>query len=294
MKKIIAFIIFALLLVSAISCSAGKNESNIEADNENQKIENNDADEITTSPESDENTYIGWLIGNRRVEYYPAEKQFILRFSLSHDNASENYISASGTAHVIITDKSEYVIYDRILQFDESDFRGWNNQSWDGSRYMCGLTIPISDIEGSSSSTGVLSLDVSLEDGSTFPNFNMEINNLPSLSVNINLPSVPYDTVDKYNSSAIFTISNITYESTMSYDGTANVEFTVTSTLTSNGESGDEYANITYKLLNSSGVVVDSGTFYGNEVSVGETSIDTFSIYNLQPRDTYTLKLINE
>ena len=51
--------------------------------------------------------------------------------------------------------------------------------------------------------------------------------------------------------------------------------------------------SVGYKLYDSDGIVVDSGHIYSNPIAVGEASKESFTIYGLDPRETYVLKFSN-
>ena len=48
------------------------------------------------------------------------------------------------------------------------------------------------------------------------------------------------------------------------------------------------------KLLDSTGVIVDSGTIYVSPLGVGESARETEYFYDLNPNEIYTLKLLDE
>lgn len=50
---------------------------------------------------------------------------------------------------------------------------------------------------------------------------------------------------------------------------------------------------IGYKIYDSKGYVVDSGTRYSEAIKVGEKTICSFSVYNLNIDETYRLELLN-
>ena len=217
-------------------------------------------------------------------------------FSLSKEQDSDEYIAESGRVHIMIQDESDYTIYDKEIAFDATDFTSWNNSSWDGSRYMCGLYIPRSDIDGSSSASGTLTMTVTLADGSSFDPYNLTISDLPSLTVNIELPSVPVSyTDDEYSYSQLVEVLSLEYDSRTNYDGTASVTLKAKLKLVSKTDNGNEssYVHVGYKLYDEEGLVVASGQFLSTPIAIGEMTIADEYISNLNPRGKYKLTLTN-
>lgn len=234
-------------------------------------------------------------ISDRRVQHDDTNKHQIVFFGLQDSN--NNYTSASGTASITIIDNSNCTLYQKDVPFTPEDFTDWTNTTWDSSRYLCGLYIDDEDIEGSASSSGKLLLKVTLDDGTYFTETTLTISDLPSLSVNIIMPEIPSTYKDTRYSSYTSTVqvTKLTFETSVSYDGTATAKFEAVLKLISKTKYTNESSTVTvgYKLYDSDGIVVDSGQMYSNPIAVGESSKETFTIYDLDPRETYTLKLSN-
>ena len=234
-------------------------------------------------------------ISDRRVQYDTANKHHIVFFGLQ--NMSNDYRSASGTANISIKDESQTVLYQKSISFSTKDFTHWTNQQWDSSRYLCGLYIKDEELQGSASSSGTLSLQVTLDDGTNFSAEELYISDLPAISVEVKLPSIPATFKDVRYSSYTSTvqISKLEYESEVNYDGEATLRFNVILKLVSKSGNSSESSTVAigYKLYDSEGIVVDSGHIYSDPLAVGESSRDSFTIYDLDPRDKYTLKFSN-
>lgn len=234
-------------------------------------------------------------ISNRSAQYNEEDKQYVVFFALE-DNFKK-FVSATGTATIVIKDDSGIELYSENLPFTPDDFTSWSNKFWDNDRYMCGLYINRSDIKGSSSSTATLTLSVILEDGTYFDPYNIQLFDLPIKQISIKLPSFPkriYNYTYRGTTEKIIDVTNIKYETTTNYDGKSTVEFTATVSLVANySTSTSSYSEIGYKLKNSNGVIVDSGTTYVDPMAVGETVLEKFSIYNLDPNETYSMTLEN-
>ena len=294
MKKIVSVLLAFVIALSLCACSEEDNSINKNGKNpfENAFV-NNEPTKDTTLADSTDNSIK--YISDRRVQYEEASKKHIVFFGLK--TANQQYVSASGTAKITIVDDSSVTIYSKDIRFTSADFTEWTNQSWDSSRYMCGLYIADSEIEGSASSSGNLTLAVTLDNGVYFSDETMKIFDLPSLTVSVELPTLPSQYIDTRYSSYTSTVevTKLEYESEMLYDGTATLSFTVILKLISKtGRTNESNAVcVGYKLYDSDGIVVNSGTIYSDPIAIGESARDTFLIFDLDPRDTYILKLEN-
>lgn len=241
----------------------------------------------------DTNVDIQW-IGDRRVQYNKEDEEYVVFFSLQ--DVSQNYVSASGTASIKITDETGNELFNKDITFTENNFTEWTNQSWDSARYMCGIYIKRSELKGSASTSGILTLAVSGETFS-FDADNLTIYDLPSKQVSIKMPSTPAK-INNYNYKGsvetVVSVEKISYETESSYDGTARLTIKLNVKLVANyTDTSGPNSKIGYKLKNSEGVIVDSGHFYVSPMEVGEVSLEEETIYNLDPNDSYTLTFEN-
>lgn len=284
MKKALAGILVLVIILCFAGCGGTSNNTYSSVNNYN------DGDYEDTSIR----TSIQY-ISDRRVQYDEANKHHIVFFGLQ--DAGNTYLSASGIASITITDESNTNIFQKDISFTSDNFTDWTNQQWDSSRYLCGLYIKDSELQGSASSSGTLSLKVTLDDGTSFDAKALNISDLPSISVKVNLPTIPSTFKDMRYSSYTSTvqISKLEYKSEVNYDGKASLYFDVVLKLVSKTANTNESSNVNvaYKLYDSEGVVVDSGHIYSDPIAIGESSKDSFGIYDLDPRDTYTLKFEN-
>lgn len=279
-KKVITIIsIVAVLLILAAIVITG--------------LDNND-DSYYDQPQ-DENVPQVNYISNRTAQYNEEDKQYVVFFGLQASEYGE-YMSSSGVADIVIKDDTGNELYNKKINFTDSDFTTWTNSYWDNSRYLCGLYINASDIKGSASSTGTLTLSVSGENFEFSP-YNIQLFNLPIKQIKVDLPDLPkkiYNYTYTGNTEKVINITDIKYETTSNYDSTSTIKFTFTVKMITNySNSTSTYSQIGYKLKNSKGVIVNSGTHFVDAMSVGETVLEELSIYDLNPNDTYTLTLEN-
>lgn len=285
-KKLLSFLLSSIMILVLSACDTQNSA--------NQDTPNNVENRVNDSIENNENKSIEY-ISDRRVQYDESNKQHIVFFGLQ--NSSNTYLSTSGIASITISDKSDAVIFQKDIAFSEKDFTDWTNQMWDSSRYLCGLYIKDTELQGSTSSSGNLTIKVTLDNGVYFDSQTLNISDLPSITVKVNLPAIPTTYTDMRYSSYTSTvqISKLEYSSEVGYDGEATLHFDVVLKLLSKTENINESSTIAigYKLYNSDNIVVDSGHIYSDPIAVGESSKDDFSVYDLDPRDVYTLKFEN-
>jgi hypothetical protein len=234
-------------------------------------------------------------ISDRNVHYYEAPDEYIVFFGLQ--NSNNEYVHSSGTAEITIRDDGGAILYEKAILFDKSDFTDWTNSYWDSSRYLCGLYIKRSELDGAASSSGKLMLKVTLDDGTWFKEKELSITDLPPIDVKIIVPEIPSTYQDYRYSSYVSTVqvSKLEYTTKVYYDGTATLTVEVVMKLLSKTGNTNESSTVCvgYKLYDSDGVVVDSGQMYSNPIAIGEASKEQFIISDLDPREIYTLVFSN-
>lgn len=293
MKKAVSLIIAFTMFLSLCACGAKP----IPVESTNPTIAIPTLSEPTTPPtqplKQEDNS--ANYISDRSVQYDEAPKEYIVFFGLK--NERQEYVDSSGTAEITIQDDGGAIIYEKSIYFDESDFTLWTNSYWDSSRYLCGLYIARSDLEGAASSSGKLILKVTLDDGTWFEEQELFISDLPPVTVSIILPEIPSTYQDMRHRSYTSTVqvTKLEYSTEVYYDGTATLNGEVVLKLLSKTDEVNESSAVSvgYKLYDSDGIVVDSGHIYSNPIAVGEASKEDFFVFGLDPRETYTLVFDN-
>jgi DNA-directed RNA polymerase subunit M/transcription elongation factor TFIIS len=112
----------------------------------------------------------------------------------------------------------------------------------------------------------------------------------------VKLPTLPI-TVHEYNYSNNIkqscTVVQMEVKPYYNYNA-VEITFTVKSTYHKNGSNYSAEANFGWKLYDSDGTVVDSGTAYSDgTIKVGEQSKGDFLAYNLNLWETYRLEILN-
>lgn len=234
-------------------------------------------------------------ISDRTVDYDSTNKYHRVFFGLK--DANGNYISAnSGTATIKIENTAGEVVYSEDVTFGASDFTSWTNSYWDTDRFLACIYIYDTELTKGSSEDGKLTISV-VADNASFEATTIGVFNLPTKNITIELPSTPqsfsdYDYLN--NLEATIRVDEVTYESkAYDYDD-VTVTFSFLTTMTYNSTPGvSKYVTIGYKLKNSEGIIVNSGTIYVSQADTGDTSLTQKIIFDLNMKETYTLELSN-
>ena len=234
-------------------------------------------------------------ISDRTVQYDDANKQHMVFFGLKDEN--KEYMSAeSGTATIKIKNTAGEVVYSEKVDFTSYDFSTWTNNFRDTSRLLACIYIKDSEITKGSSDEGTLSISVVADDAS-FSAETINIYNLPTKEITINLPSTPQSFSDydyKNKKEATIRVDKITYKSNVYDYDDVTVTFSFQTTMTYNSTPGkSKYVYIGYKLKNSSGIIVDSGTIYVSQSDVNDVSVTEKKFFDLNMKENYTLELYN-
>ena len=233
--------------------------------------------------------------GLRTVDYDDTNKYHRVFFGLKDTNG--NYISAkSGTATIKIENTAGEIIYSKSVSFTESDFTTWTNKFWDSDRLLACIYIKDSELTKGSSDEGKLSISV-VADTASFDATTIAIYDLPTKNISIKLPSTPQSVSDygySDNLEATIRVDKITYESEVYNYNDVTVTFSFQTTMTYNSTPGtSKYVHIGYKLKNSSGIIVDSGTIGVSQSDTGDVSLTEKIFFDLNMKETYTLELSN-
>ena len=229
------------------------------------------------------------------VQFNSEDNQFIVFFGLRNEHS--RYISGTGTATIVVKDEEGNELYNKEIAFDENDFGDWTSQAA-GTRYLCAIYVNKSEIAGGLSERGQFILTVKGDDYNFDAKY-LDTWDLPEreLTINLILPTIPI-TINNYdrdeNLEKQISITKIETEMSKSYNNkvTVNLEFNV-KMLANYAEATSVSSSIGYKLKNSDGVIVDSGTIYISQMAVGETAKADKTFYDLEPDETYTLEFDN-
>ena len=302
---VIIVIIITIILIPKGSNTTNKNTSNKTTSSQSSTtkptVNTTSANSTTTSGTTRSGTTKGTTtkkvqyLSDRSVQFNEQDDDYVLLFGVKGEN--EEYLSSTGTASIVITDKSGNELFNKDIAFSDSDFSSWSNAINPTARYLCGLHIKASDISGSASSSGTLSFSVELDNGVGFESSNLNITNLRQKELDISLPKLP-QSLTNYNFrneiEEVIEVTGIEVETSVHYDGSASAKLHLTVGMLENySTSTSHYSHVGYKLKDSDGVIVDSGNASVNPMAVGETSKDTIYINNLDANESYVLELEN-
>lgn len=239
-------------------------------------------------------------ISDRKVEYDEISQEHKLFFSLKLQD-KETRVSSSGVANIKIVNEDNVEVYNQQVKFNRSNFGNW---TWalSGTKYVCCIKIPDSELIKSTSKKGKLTFNVKLDDGVSFSDSTYSLFDLPLQDLKevcrIAMPATPASISDLHYSGKIQTIVEVTdvnYSVEKSSEGTYRV------TISFSGEKkydmdGDNYSRtclIGWKLYKDNNVVADSGTIYTTKLAVGEKfENETDTIYVLETGN-YRLELLD-
>ena len=209
---------------------------------------------------------VDWLL-NWEFFYYDDKEEFVLLFELADKN--EVPISSTGTAEIRIVNDVGEVIYERTRFFSEDDFSKWT-QGNGNEYYYASIYIAPDDIYAGLSEKGIVYFTVYGETYS-FEEEAIHTDGLPVKPISINLPGLPLKINDYgYNSNIKTTlrIDSITYERV--YEDSLYIYFTGEKIYDVDGNDSDSMCSFEWKLYDSEGYLIDKGTFYINDFSVGD------------------------
>lgn len=214
-------------------------------------------------------------------------------FFCLEDNRDQ-LVSAKCVADITIINDNNETVYSGKKEVNESDWGNYSNVI-SGSKYMANVRIKKDELKPGTSSSGTVYFTIEGEDFS-FDTANCPVNYcLPLKEITLEIPQLPIDLYHyDFNGKADgkYTITNVTF----SYDLSSYsnyMEFTVYGQKLEG--SSEIYASdsINYKLYDSAGYVVDSGTIYFDRgVDVGDKfKATSYGTYGIVPGENYSLVL---
>lgn len=231
-------------------------------------------------------------ISNREFWFNNNTEQFILTFSLTDSTEKIDIASPAIVRAWIINDDGE-TVYDRTLTVSSKDYGTWTKSFTGAQTFRCGIYIDKYEILSSTNKNGTLYFNV-YNDYMSFDTYSIKISNdLPLLDSFVEMPIFP-DIIHEYSyDQSILTSYKIT---DMWYETSGTdliIHYSGEKTYDSKGDKYSRSCKIGWKLYDSEGYVIDSGTFYTPNIAVGEKFRDeTTKIYNcIKPGEFYVLKI---
>ncbi len=234
-----------------------------------------------------------YWITNRTINHRDEKSQFELHFQLKDTN--ENVTSAPCMANVKITNENGETVYSATRIVKSSDFGTWTY--FNGNQiYQATIYIKDSEITRGTSSKGTVSFTVYNEGYFDFSESTLSVSDLPVKAVSVSLPSLPKE-IAKYgattgNKLSSCTVTDITYEVN---DDDLYIYFTLEKTYDREGSGLSDTCGIGWKLYDSDGYVVRSGTFLSSDVKVGEKVRDEWELVAncVKPGGSYRLEILD-
>lgn len=259
LKKFFCLLLVCLMTLGVSGCSSS--QTNVE---------------IATELISDDVMQIGFCFVERTDYIIDYKNKFCTNFS--------------GKAEIIIKDENENEIFSNTFDFSPKNISDDFTYTYvEGNYYV--FDVYINEFKRSTSERGTISAKITLEDGTIFNSEGTVYYGLP-FYYDIKLPSIPATFSDfTYPGEKIFKITKLEQKPAGDDNAYFDLQFKLIDMVKSDYSSVD--VSIGYKVYDSNGVVVDDGTVTSNSLSIGESSNTSFTIYDLDPLETYTLKLIS-
>jgi|GEM_PF-2259410 len=302
MKKLIALLSATVLLCSSLSgcgnsdSSPSNNSSTTNDSSVTQQAEESTTTTTTTTKQTTTTTTTArakrvTYLKQQNIMYDDVEEAFEIRFALFDDR--DKAMSAPGTAKVKITDDDGNVVYDKTLRFSTNDFFYGTDISGQ-EHFLCRIYVPLADVGEGTNTIGTMSVTISGSDYS-FESFSDKVYNIPQKKSALIIPETPikFTYHCEYLYTVKGTITDITYEIS-DYDIELTYIFTVDNIAFENCSDLKSGICWEYKLTDSEGIIVDSGTHYGGSSNSkeGDKIKTTENIWvSLDPSETYTLTI---
>ncbi len=232
-----------------------------------------------------------YWIGNKNCEYNDNKEEFTISFCFKdydakYENAS--YVMAPGYADIRIVNDDGETVYSATKQFSVNDFKV------SGSQYTMQIKIKADEITGGYTTYGDIYVKVYNPGYYNFNEYSHSVYKLPLAKTTVILPELPitlseYDYNGKRESS--FKITDITYETS---GDTLYLYFAGEKTYDEKGSGQSRSCQISWKLYDMEGYVVDSGTVYTVGVAMGEKFRNEKAyVWDIEVGQTYRLEILS-
>lgn len=234
-------------------------------------------------------------LGDRSIWHQDDKGRYVLVFSLK--DSDRNMIAAPCIVEITIVNDNGETVYSSTKVVKTSWFQYWTYSNGT-EKYQASIYIYDDDIAGGQCADGDIYFTVYNDGYFSFDQSTLSIDDLPQKDTTIDLPETPH-CINYYSSSgklkSACEITGVTIDSCKKYSDGLWYEITFTGSCTYNASGSGQSSSmkIGWKLYNSEGYVVDSGTAYTESVAMGEKFRETINVYYLTPGETYTLVILN-
>lgn len=221
-------------------------------------------------------------------QYNEHTNDYSLFFGLADKN--DKLIASDATVDIRIVNDENEVVYTGTKNVSVSDFDYYTSKVR-GEQYLANVKISESEITAGKSNHGKVYFSVYQSNEFAFDEVNCEVlSGLPLKDVHVQFNTFPLD-LNSYNYfedvPSVIQIQSVEYN--YSKDLTPSISFTVYGEKLS-GSDNITYDSIGYKLIDSAGYTVDTGTLMFSSLHTGEKfKDDSIYFYNVIPGETYTL-----
>lgn len=207
-------------------------------------------------------------------------------------NQNDESIAASVDVDIRIVNEDGEEVYRETKSVSENDFSYYTSQAA-GEQFLANVRIPASDIASGTSVSGKVFFTVCKDDIINFDEVTCDaLYCLPLKDVQLTYNTLPLElNIKDYlgNTESIIEISDISYNFQKDYLPQLNVILSGQKTY---GTNNFGYDMIGYKLYDSDGYIVDSGSIYLSGLSEGDKfRDDSLVIYDITPGMSYVLEL---
>lgn len=244
--------------------------------------------DLKMSDEEERQALSVYYIADRSVQYDKNKKEHTLLFSFKDIDGER--IKAPAVVEIRIVNDNDEEVYSKTKIVRSYDFGIWTSAYY-GERLLASVDIKDEEIKEGTSDEGKIYFKVNTGYFS-FGETTLDIDNLPVKGVTVNMPKLP-KTYNEYGYDGKETsvkITEITYK--VSGDD-LYLYFTGEKMYDEEGKKYSRSCYVGYKLKDSEGYVVSSGSFRTPSLATGEKfKNESEVLYNcIEPGETYTLEL---
>lgn len=227
-------------------------------------------------------------ISNRSIDNDKENRRFCFSFSLKDED--NNYLKVPVIAEMKITNTKGEVVYEKAKKVTVNDYSAKNGYSCIASVY-----IDYSEIEKKATDDGEFSVIV-YNDYVSFSEYNNTVWYLPVKESTVEIPTLPKNFSVYKNGERLTTlkITEIEYKVDSSF---VSLLFTGEKTYDDEGNSYSRSCGVGWKLYDSEGYLLKSGTYYTDDLKVGEKfragEVNFYLGYDTTPGDNFKLELLD-
>ncbi len=205
-------------------------------------------------------------------------------------------LAADVDADIRIVDENGNELYSATRSVTKEDFATYSSIAA-GEEFLANVRIQASEIAEGTSDSGTVYLTIHKDGVAWFDEVNCAaLFCLPVKGVTVNTEPLPFEVeVKDYDgkTGSIIRIDDVTYDFDSSLIPTLRITLSGVKTYDGDKSYGSSFDMIRYKLYDSGGYVVDSGTVFLSSLSAGDKFKDgSIVLYDVKPGESYTLKLM--